>query len=49
VGKRVYIGFPDPAKATGTDAEKLAVFRRVRDDIQKQMRAYFETAIRKER
>ncbi len=33
VGKRAHIGFPDPAKATGTDAEKLAVFRKVRDDI----------------
>src|SRR5688500_3176862 len=25
--------FDDPAKAEGTDAEKLAVFRRVRDEI----------------
>lgn len=47
VGKRVHIGFPDPAKATGTDAEKLAVFRTVRDDIQKRFREYYETEIRK--
>ena len=33
VGKRTHIGFPDPAKATGTDNEKLSVFRKVRDDI----------------
>jgi arsenate reductase (thioredoxin) len=38
VGQRVHIGFPDPAKATGTDAEKLAVFRQVRDDIAKRFR-----------
>jgi arsenate reductase len=32
-GKRVHLGFPDPAKAEGTDQEKLAVFRAVRDAI----------------
>jgi len=32
-GKRVHLGFPDPAKATGTDDEVMAVFRAVRDDI----------------
>jgi arsenate reductase len=32
-GKRVHLGFPDPAKATGTDEEVLAVFRVVRDSI----------------
>lgn len=47
VGKRVHIGFPDPAKATGTDAQKLAVFRTVRDDIQKRVRAYFDAEISK--
>src|SRR5436190_17258427 len=33
VGKRVHIGFPDPAAASGTDEEKMLVFRKVRDDI----------------
>jgi len=32
-GKRVHLGFPDPAKATGTDEEVMAVFRAVRDDM----------------
>ena len=32
-GKRVHLGFPDPARATGTENEVLAVFRVVRDDI----------------
>jgi arsenate reductase len=33
-GRRMHIGFPDPAEATGSDDEKMAVFRSVRDDIQ---------------
>ncbi|MCZ7573574.1 MAG: arsenate reductase ArsC [Ardenticatenaceae bacterium] len=32
-GRRAHLGFPDPAKATGTDDEVMAVFRAVRDDI----------------
>ncbi len=47
VGRRVHIGFPDPAKATGTDQEKLTVFRSVRDDIRKRFREFYEQEIRK--
>jgi arsenate reductase len=47
VGKRVHIGFPDPAKATGTDDQKMAVFRTVRDDIRKRFREYYDTEIKK--
>ncbi|MFT3869906.1 MAG: arsenate reductase ArsC [Nibricoccus sp.] len=32
--------FYDPAHATGTDAEKLAIFRQVRDEIRRQFTAY---------
>ena len=32
-GNVTHIGFPDPAKATGTDQEIFAVFQQVRDDI----------------
>ncbi len=32
-GRRVHLGFPDPAKATGSEEEVLVVFRQVRDDI----------------
>lgn len=32
-GRRVHLGFPDPAKAEGTDEEIMAVFRAVRDDM----------------
>ena len=36
-GKRVHLGFPDPARAEGTDEEVLAVFRSVRDAIAKKV------------
>ncbi len=39
-GKTVHIGFPDPALATGAEAEKMAVFRQVRDDIRARVLAY---------
>lgn len=37
---RHHWGFEDPAHATGTDAEKLAVFRKVRDEIKMVFEAY---------
>ncbi len=37
---RYHWGFDDPAHATGTDEEKLAVFRRVRDEIKRVLEAY---------
>jgi arsenate reductase len=46
VGKRLHIGFPDPAKATGTDAEKMTVFRNVRDDIQARFKELYEKELR---
>jgi arsenate reductase len=39
-GVRVHIGFPDPAKAEGTEEEVLQVFRDVRDDIEKRVLDY---------
>lgn len=47
VGRRLHIGFPDPAKATGTDEEKMIVFRRVRDDIRTRFRKFYEEEVRK--
>ncbi len=32
-GKRVHLGFRDPARAEGTDGERMRVFRQVRDEI----------------
>jgi arsenate reductase (thioredoxin) len=37
---RHHWGFDDPAKAEGTDEQKLAVFRRVRDEIRMVFEAY---------
>lgn len=37
---RHHWGFYDPAHATGTDEEKLALFRRVRDEIKMVFEAY---------
>ncbi len=33
VRNRLHIGFEDPADATGTDEQKLAVYRKIRDQI----------------
>ena len=40
VVKRLHWSLQDPAAATGTDAERLAVFRRVRDAIDDHIRAF---------
>jgi arsenate reductase len=32
-GRRVHLGFPDPAKATGAEETVMAAFRAVRDDM----------------
>jgi arsenate reductase len=41
-GNKKHLGFPDPAAATGSEKEQLAVFRRVRDEIRKQVFGYLE-------
>lgn len=35
--KRLQWSFPDPSRATGSEEERLAVFRRVRDQIQERL------------
>ena len=37
---RHHWGFDDPAHATGSEEEQLAIFRRVRDEIARVVRAY---------
>ena len=39
-GRRVHIGFRDPAKAEGSEAERLAVFRQVREEIRARILPY---------
>ncbi len=43
-GKRVHLGFPDPARATGSDEEVMAAFRIVRDDIAQRIPALLEAS-----
>jgi arsenate reductase len=36
-GKRVHQGFPNPAKAKGTDEQLMDAFRAVRDDMEREL------------
>ncbi len=36
-GARLHFDFPDPARATGSEADVMEAFRRVRDDIRRQI------------
>jgi arsenate reductase len=38
VRNRLHIGFEDPARAEGSESERLAVFRRIRDQIRERFR-----------
>ena len=45
VKHRWHLGYDDPAEATGTDEEKLVVFRRVRDEIKEGFNAFYKSQI----
>ena len=47
VGKRVHMGFIDPAAATGSDEHVMSVFRDVRDQIGHKFSDYYEKEIKK--
>ena len=42
----MHIGFDDPASATGTDEEIMEVFRRVRDEIKKEMQKFYVVEVK---
>jgi len=42
VKHRLHIGFEDPANAKGSDEEKLLVYRKVRDEIEREFREFYE-------
>lgn len=48
VKHRLHIGFDDPADATGTEEEILAVFRRVRGEIKRDLYRFYTENISKE-
>ncbi len=35
--EQIHVGFPDPADASGTDEEKMPVFRKIRDAIRRRL------------
>lgn len=41
--RRLHWSFPDPSQAAGTDDERLAVFRRVRDEIRTRLTAWTQS------
>jgi arsenate reductase (thioredoxin) len=45
VGRRIHIGFKDPADAKGTNEEILSVYRKVRDQIRKEFSDIFGSEI----
>jgi len=45
--KRIHTGFPDPAKATGSEEEVMDAFRCVRDDIRRKMKGFFNEELKK--
>ena len=42
----IHMGFSDPAKATGTEAEIMNEFRRVRDEIRQKMVPFLQEELR---
>jgi arsenate reductase len=45
VREQLHIGFEDPAEATGSEDEILAGFRRVRDEIRRDLSKFYEEKI----
>jgi arsenate reductase len=46
---RIHIGFDDPANATGTEEEVIAVFRRVRNEIKEQFYEFYQSKLKDSR
>jgi arsenate reductase (thioredoxin) len=46
VGRRLHMGFPDPAKATGTEEQLLVIFRESRDEIRTAFRKFYERELK---
>jgi arsenate reductase len=42
VNQQLHLGFEDPAEATGTEEEVMAVFRRVRDEIKRDFYQFYK-------
>ncbi len=44
--KRIHWSFPDPSAATGSEEERMAAFRRVRDELRGRLRSWIPVATR---
>ena len=40
--RKIHMGFPDPTAAAGSDEEKIAAFRKVRDQIREQVVGFLD-------
>jgi arsenate reductase (thioredoxin) len=40
--RKIHMGFPDPTAAAGSDEERVAAFRKVRDQIRDQVEGFLE-------
>lgn len=47
--KTLHMPFEDPADATGDESEQLAVFRKVRDEIQESIQKYLDSNLEREK
>lgn len=45
VKQRMHIGFEDPADATGTEEERLKVYRQIRDEIEEAFYSFYQAFI----
>ena len=45
VGRRIHLGFDDPADARGTEEEILAVYRKSRDEIGRKLRELYDDVL----
>ena len=48
IKNRLHIGFDDPADATGTDQEKLKVYRQTRDNIKNEFFKFYKQYLNKQ-
>lgn len=46
VREQLHIGFEDPAEATGTEEEVLVIFRKIRDQIKRDFRKFYQEKIK---
>ena len=48
VTEQLHIGFEDPAEASGTNAQVLDIFRKVRDEIKRDFYKFYQEKIRRD-